>query len=548
MDALFLCKQWLDECRSSHFMCWRYDGEVTRLPTRLIDIGHSSPRLFRTDNHISTIDYATLSHCWGRTKFRTLTNEALDDFQKEIPPEALSKTFRDAIHIARFLGFEYIWIDSLCIIQDNAMDWAVESNMMSHVYKGAQLNIAATSAKDGRGGCFHRREKNWHCQIASKSGHIFGCYPTEFERMSSNRGGMIRNHHNYLQRRAWVLQERYLSRRTLHFAEGQVFWECDQNPASETYRRGYPSKPSARGVLLTDFNLKRRYLSKADWSLIVDQYSRGELTESQDKLVALGGLAKLIADTAHDEYVAGLWRSEIETELCWSCPGYLPGYINHGSRITPYVAPTWSWASISSHVSTAYRDPSTKLFIEVCDIQLESDHVIPPQFVSRFGRITRGVLAIRCDLLCAGLLRSSGRVDRPVRDVKWTFLPYPCDDKLDGTLLEEGKSHPFNVKLDCTTLEEWQDRLLYCLPIREPIYYINNRIDGLLIEPTGREQGQYQRVGYFQVEETKLKKEDRLAFLDMARRETLTTPEGRSNFVTVADNRHGELGYFINLV
>ena len=119
-----------------------------RVPTRLIDISGSTPRIRLSEQLVGPISYVTLSHCWGKSHKLTLQRNNLHAFQDKIPDEALPKTFEDAIFIARYLGFGYLWIDSLCIIQDDEDDWKRESVLMTSVYGGGVLNIAATSAED----------------------------------------------------------------------------------------------------------------------------------------------------------------------------------------------------------------------------------------------------------------------------------------------------------------------------------------------------------------------------------------------------------------
>ena len=162
-DSLPLCKVWLQECYKSHNGC--APSGARDLPTRLIYIAEITPRLCLSGELDKSIRYATLSHCWGLVKFPDLTTGSFGAFCQSIPSQALSKTFRDAIYIARYLGFSYLWIDSLCIFQDSEEDWARESSSMAKVYGGADLNIAASSARDGRDGCFFNRPSNWRCQV-----------------------------------------------------------------------------------------------------------------------------------------------------------------------------------------------------------------------------------------------------------------------------------------------------------------------------------------------------------------------------------------------
>jgi hypothetical protein len=166
-DMLPLLKQWLNLCSEKHKLCFSHS---TRLPTRLLYIGEDRVRLCLGRYLVDTPKYATLSHCWGESKFRTLDMASLREFQEAIPQEALSKTFCDAIFIARGLGIFYLWIDSLCIIQDDPEDWRTESAPMSSVYGGSTLNIAASAARDGRVGCFFDRERSRACKVEAKTG------------------------------------------------------------------------------------------------------------------------------------------------------------------------------------------------------------------------------------------------------------------------------------------------------------------------------------------------------------------------------------------
>src|SRR5436190_220092 len=103
------------------------------VPTRLISIDDGNPRLRLSEELEKGLRYATLSHCWGTHKFLTLKTANLHLFRKQIPFDALTKTFRDAFHIAHYVGLFYLWIDSLCIIQDDPDDWKRESDLRMRV-------------------------------------------------------------------------------------------------------------------------------------------------------------------------------------------------------------------------------------------------------------------------------------------------------------------------------------------------------------------------------------------------------------------------------
>lgn len=168
-QSLPLVREWLNACQKFHQECHNQSGKF--IPTRLIDLEGICPRLrLRSDLDKDHIQYATLSHCWGSSEkqIMKLTGSTFADYLLEIATEKLPKTFRDAVEICRKLDIRYLWIDSLCIIQDDIDDWAKESITMSSVYGGCMLCIAATSALDSSQGCLFERKYLPGCRISLK--------------------------------------------------------------------------------------------------------------------------------------------------------------------------------------------------------------------------------------------------------------------------------------------------------------------------------------------------------------------------------------------
>lgn len=139
--------QWLEKCRSNHRDCnWKSDNI---LPLRVIDIGSgvdsTDPRLLVTTGQRG--EWVALSHCWGTYPPLTTTVSTLKLHEEGIPTASLPPTFRDAMILSRELGFRYLWIDSMCIIQDSYEDWISESSKMTEVYSGASIVISAPRLK-----------------------------------------------------------------------------------------------------------------------------------------------------------------------------------------------------------------------------------------------------------------------------------------------------------------------------------------------------------------------------------------------------------------
>ncbi|KAH7079635.1 heterokaryon incompatibility protein-domain-containing protein [Paraphoma chrysanthemicola] len=307
--ALPLASRWLENCRKAHWQCNYRREQIT--PHRLVTTDQNCTRLRLREDFLDPPEYATLSHCWGEKKFVTLERHNLGNFKERIPQEALPQTFIDAILVARELGILYIWIDSLCIIQDDTDDWLREAATMSSVYGGSTLNIAASGAHDGAVGCFLRPQYTLQCLIQVEAGGRtlhYRCVPGNFY------------YHVLadmpLMRRGWTLQERLLPSRNLHFTSTQVFWECYQKVACETFPDKFP-----HSLTYEDSYLQKQPVSISMWSWIVERYSSCHLTRTEDKLVAISGLAREIQLQTRDQYVVGMWRKDLEFQLCWENMG-----------------------------------------------------------------------------------------------------------------------------------------------------------------------------------------------------------------------------------
>jgi hypothetical protein len=157
-------ENWLETCKQGHDEC--KGDESSQLSTRVLDISGDQVRLYEAQGEYG--QYLTLSYCWGKAQIITTTTETKQERMKEISWSSLSKTFRDAVIVSRHLGFRYLWIDSLCIIQDDKQDWEREAARMALIYKGSQLTIAVTSSKDGSEGCFGKRFEG-NCQFTWNS-------------------------------------------------------------------------------------------------------------------------------------------------------------------------------------------------------------------------------------------------------------------------------------------------------------------------------------------------------------------------------------------
>lgn len=338
------------------------------MPTRIIDVGQSEIDEVRLCDHGGPLEfYIALSHCWGKHPLIRTLSKNIDEHRREIPMESLPPTFREVISFARRLGIRFLWIDSLCIIQDDGEDWAREAAKMASVYQNAYLVISATKSAGSDGGLF----SNLDPQL--KSHTAFVCNDQgEQERVCFRRTVPRPNRFSSsfpTLSRGWIFQERFLSRRFLHFGPEELFWECLEEsacqctlestvPIVQTKASGDQQKKfynmdqahhrpkayhnSDYWKSLDEIELRR------SWHRLVEGYTTLRLTYDGDIFPALSGLSKVFQTVQDSRYLAGLWEKTLLHDLLWHLDPRASEAAIEGlslERPQSYRAPTWSWAS-----------------------------------------------------------------------------------------------------------------------------------------------------------------------------------------------------------
>jgi len=155
-DTFKLVSHWLADCLRNHSKCQSRSPGPTELPTRVVDVGPSDgsrqPCLYISQGH--SAPHICLSHCWGKTATTVTTKENIAIYQDQFPLLSMPKTFQDAIMATRRLEIGYLWIDSLCIIQDSKDDWGRASAKMFPIFSQSLCTINALASRDDSGGCF----------------------------------------------------------------------------------------------------------------------------------------------------------------------------------------------------------------------------------------------------------------------------------------------------------------------------------------------------------------------------------------------------------
>ncbi|TGO23034.1 hypothetical protein BPAE_0146g00120 [Botrytis paeoniae] len=368
-DANFdIARGWMNTCIAEHSIlkCPSFEDKV--LPSRVINVGSedTNPSLLVTNGLRGK--YTALSHCWGGQIETILTTSNLQSLQKGIKITSLPASFRDAILITRALGFQYLWIDSLCIIQDSKYDWGIESKNMGETYRKSVLTIraaAAHKATDDSG-------SDDIVEIASSISR-----PEDLALLFAS---------GPLQSRAWALQERILSPRILWYGRRQIYWQCPCGFQSANGMpsggRGYPSSKLytypviTQRILfnqnyndgLTRFSEEELLEINCEYQSIVMDYCTRTLSYPNDKFPAFSGIAALLHKVIGGHYLAGIWSKFFRENLLWHASKSRAPYTQQ------YRAPSWYWAVTDEGMSHFYVN-SSRLESTPYDPILLSHHI-----------------------------------------------------------------------------------------------------------------------------------------------------------------------------
>ncbi|RYP13019.1 hypothetical protein DL765_007050 [Monosporascus sp. GIB2] len=324
------------------------------LPTRVLDVGkpedpHPTVKLKvnETETHAP---YLALSYCWGKQPKPTapvqpllLRRDTLRDLTGDIRLESLQQSIQDAIFVTRKLGFRYLWVDALCIIQDCKIDKDEEISRMASIYKNAAITIAASSSEKATDGFFSKRIPPY---LPDYMFHI---------PMSNGENGTVYlsaeayQPEHPLDRRGWALQEFMLSSRMLIFSDYELLWQCKEVDLRGVTGRGLEYLQPLEALPWTVFdddaepdfgNLDsdKVYL----WKTIIQQYTERKLTDPEDRLRAVTGITTELETLWRDTYIHGLWKKWFIELLAW----YKPDVDREQERCLKR-APSWSWASLN---------------------------------------------------------------------------------------------------------------------------------------------------------------------------------------------------------
>lgn len=352
---------------------------------------------------------------------------------------------------------------------------------MGEIYQNAYCTLAATTAKDSEGGLFFDRRnshRNLPCAVPvipkGEESKTFYCADQEQWTRNVSNGP--------LNSRAWVLQERLLSPRVLHFSADQLFWECSELDASEAFPEGLPDGLGERfkrllpfsGLLSVEQPGTTRHSSYALWDRIMHIYSSGKLSRTTDRLVAISGIAHKLSRSLfpRDTYLAGLWKRDLPFQLLWDVKE--PQISN---QPLDYIAPTWSWASRDGTVPC-----EDEVWTSAASLIEVTTATVRPVDMDHMGQLLGGYIRLVGLLLRGSLLRAY----QPGSSTPGIALT-ANGQMVNAALCSLDSGYTSTVQLP---------RVIYCLPVLIGKRNGIPRYRGLLLMPTGREK-EFRRYGTF---------------------------------------------------
>lgn len=533
-----LASSWLKTCSENHHRCQisAFGRTFARLlPRRLVDVGSGHDPHMMKSHLVNTsgrafedMPYLTLSHCWGKRPNHAAktTKGNVKDRMVHLSTRELSKTILDALSITQYLGFRYIWIDTLCVVQNSAEDWEENCARMATIYANSACTISASASNDDNEGCLMPRDPNTTGWMGIEFPHPF---PSDYD-LVSNR--IICNqqwpvhisaaalkvilHPNLsdpkqlveagpLSQRGWALQERCLSPRILHFTEQQLVWECESTWSYECLPSRKRSiveveKCPPKHKSQSDFSGDRAQLYNA-WYSIVREFSRAKLTCIKDQLPAISGLASgYLSKLPGETYLAGLWKNDLIRGLWWAKSSRYPQALRRPRTHRLYLAPSWSWASVIGPVFHPEFEPDadgpTVVEAKVSTIGLDP-----------LGQVHDGVLRLcgRLKNVRKGHQILHGFNLPPPRALVQLLKPYTPEDVQNAAkrlsdrykLVDEDMEDELDFcgQFYFDDSRDSAEQSLYCLRIAKTAFYRHSTIHVLVLVPTGGAKNQYRRVG-----------------------------------------------------
>ncbi|KAI0423556.1 heterokaryon incompatibility protein-domain-containing protein [Xylaria sp. FL1042] len=481
VGSQLMVRDWVTDCLQTHGFCkQKFANRTDFAPDRLIQIV-SPDRIRLSTHHPATVNYIALSYCWGEPRIFSTTNANLSKHLDDVPWPMVPQTFRQAIKITYMLGYRYIWIDSLCIIQDSADDFVVQCKSMGEIYTNAIVVISADAGQSVHTGFLQLRDhasvvinippwkRRQYEQIDRKMDLSPDEDPFNLERITNDIRervfddvdqvfarphimGIDLNHQsddhdsfysNPISERGWCFQEERLASRIIHFTKNEMYWECGSHSTCECGKLSWTDAGS-KPVLLSRYMNPPKSLgigtmdaavgpSEIDfWWSMVEAFSGRKFTRITDRLPALSGLAKTMQCPKLGNYYAGLWEGSLPTSLLWETD-ILAADHNQRVVLKTYIGPSWSWVSITGQIKRPHPLPNRTVLAKIVSIkyhQSTSDMFgeILPSSINLTGLVKSDILQPDIVRYSDGTTRQSVKLRSEEKVSKYKFLDLPVNE------------------------------------------------------------------------------------------------------------------------
>lgn len=541
VGSIDILRNRLEACVASSPKEQQVIGKGNFVPTRLVEVRQlkantreKAVRVVSTKDLLIKPPYLTLSHRWGGNPQLRLLTTNNKSMHERIAWNTIPRTYADALQLTLSLGYHYVWIDALCIIQDDMEDWNEQAAEMGDIYRNTDMNIYASASTDESSGIFKHRDpislgilvraSNWPGMLES----YLDVQPDLRVIYRYHRGD--RNTH--LGSRGWVLQEEFLAPAVAYFDNHGIYWACHHGSAPEfpqtnrhvcaldeeywDMRELDPSNGTEPPGTLQAFELpiaiKRLFnfgLSNFSenptpsrrwtillWREVIRAYTNCDLTYDLDKLSAISGIAREIGKVlgwSANEYAAGMWKPILLSQLLWGrylVDGKKPSFVE---RPREYIAPSWSWASLKGPVTL---DPTCLGDEEKEPRRIEYISSLQDLHVSRsanpFGPVTGGFIVLKSQTWKLTLLQVIPS-SHPW-GITYGVFAMVCGHQvkiplfLDGETMDTGTV----VFLTLRAIIAWKRRT------QHDKFKAGLDVDGLMLLPTGN-RGEYVRIGWASV-------------------------------------------------
>ncbi|KAI1128103.1 HET-domain-containing protein [Nemania abortiva] len=416
-ESIQLVCSWLEACSANH-KCGIQNLPLS-LPTFLLAIEKERVHLIDTAG-MPKVRYVALSYCWGNKKPNTLLlSQNRRQMLSSIALEQLDTTIQEAIHVTRQIGFQYLWIDTLCIAQDDEKEKSVEIRRMDKIYRDATLTLVPSRAAGVQESFLSKREI-----VGSSQSHLTFELPY-FDKSSLNpaqdrtvilipEGATSDDMYAYTteawSQRAWTFQEGIVSLRRLRFGLRQTTWTCCHTATQYMDNDGWLSTVideescdliadhgehnQASQIVNHRISRYQPEQIRSIWNIILKEYSHRRIKYQDDRLPAIASIAKGFARALDDDYICGLWKAHLHHGLLWHRHRLDRDDDDDDMSECAGFQPSWSWASIRRKI-----DLQDGEVFKDSDFEVVSYDIVPKSGGDEYGAMESAILHIRALIL-----------------------------------------------------------------------------------------------------------------------------------------------------